>query len=377
MSIFDHPQGHDMSQLEFDQFMKVVLGVDMGKKQSISPIVGAGGALLPIPEQALREISRDHGEVWKIADKYCEEAVAKGERWDKCIFMPTHCWVEAFIDVHSVDFDLLSDPEWREAALRDQSLIEFFGAWRLTKKIYRFDPALQKALMMTTLEGDIPCEIIMRLPEWAVYIETPGMSCDGFGASISTLRGEDPEWLTIQLMRREIDNMVTFQTINVPLASGQNLCDTEHVIGSVRTDGISGLLSRMTDEEKNTVNACLSMLLWLCSESPDVADGWIPSKPAGVKVKKAVRHFAANTVNAWEVGVRTGAVLRMAAENVVKNGASQGGTHASPRVHVRRAHWHTYRTGKKGSELVVKWISPIIVNGGGRQALPVTVCSVA
>ena len=42
------------------------------------------------------------------------------------------------------------------------------------------------------------------------------------------------------------------------------------------------------------------------------------------------------------------------------------GTHASPRPHVRRAHWHSYWVGQKDQpearSVVLKWLPPIPVN---------------
>ena len=46
------------------------------------------------------------------------------------------------------------------------------GTWRYSKGIYRFHPELLKALAATSLDGDMPCETLYRLPEWSVYIET-------------------------------------------------------------------------------------------------------------------------------------------------------------------------------------------------------------
>lgn len=38
-------------------------------------------------------------------------------------------------------------------------------------------------------------------------------------------------------------------------------------------------------------------------------------------------------------------------------------THASPKPHVRRAHWHGYWVGSKSDKrFVLKWLHPILVN---------------
>ena len=49
-----------------------------------------------------------------------------------------------------------------------------------------------------------------------------------------------------------------------------------------------------------------------------------------------------------------------------------GGTHASPRPHMRRAHWHLYWTGTGRAVPRVKWIAPVFVRGEGADTPVVT-----
>ena len=48
--------------------------------------------------------------------------------------------------------------------------------WRCSKGIYRFAPEIYQALISQPLTGDLPMECLHHLPEWAVYVETPGLS---------------------------------------------------------------------------------------------------------------------------------------------------------------------------------------------------------
>ena len=50
-------------------------------------------------------------------------------------------------------------------------------------------------------------------------------------------------------------------------------------------------------------------------------------------------------------------------------GKEKAHRHVSP--HVRRAHWHGYWLGKRDNptDLVIKWIAPVIVNGGNGELL--------
>jgi len=48
--------------------------------------------------------------------------------------------------------------------------------WRCSKGVYRFAPEIYEVLIRQPLSGNLPQECLYRMPEWAVYIETPGLS---------------------------------------------------------------------------------------------------------------------------------------------------------------------------------------------------------
>ena len=48
--------------------------------------------------------------------------------------------------------------------------------------------------------------------------------------------------------------------------------------------------------------------------------------------------------------------------NRTKSSAGSGGSHASPRAHWRRGHWHGYRYGEGRKTLKRKWVQPVYVN---------------
>lgn len=48
------------------------------------------------------------------------------------------------------------------------------AAWRMTKGIYRFDPTLMAALVDTPLDAAVPVDVLRRLPEWCIYLDSTG-----------------------------------------------------------------------------------------------------------------------------------------------------------------------------------------------------------
>ena len=108
--------------------------------------------------------------------------------------------------------------------------------------------------------------------------------------------------------------------------------------------------------------AAINLLLYLCSDKPDIA-GEMPKNPTPKKVKKQGRNamhlFAAEKTSVVDVGVRIGSALRAARIAPTDPG---DGSHASPRGHIRSAHWHAYRVGPGRAEIKIRWLQAIPVN---------------
>lgn len=103
------------------------------------------------------------------------------------------------------------------------------------------------------------------------------------------------------------------------------------------------------------------------------------------KSKKTKKKLS-NDILEWDVGYREGPMLEEwykkwdEKHNSVEEGDTIAPTETAkepketvsqrkrPRVHPRRAHWHHYRVGKGRSQIRLRWISPIIVNGSDKNS---------
>jgi hypothetical protein len=91
--------------------------------------------------------------------------------------------------------------------------------------------------------------------------------------------------------------------------------------------------------------------------------------------------MAPNAPTFWEVAYRTGAAIRRAQEEAIRY-VPKGGSHAPPRPHTRRAHWHHYWTGPKAKpgnaqpterKLILKWIPQLSINVDDEHAIIPTI----
>lgn len=308
-------------------------------------------------------------QAWKSIDWFRAERGKAVPDWPPYVFAPLAAWysiVSAAADVSRLSLNLVQGVA-RLAAI---------GTWRVTQGIYRFDPDLLAALWETPITGDLPVDILHRLPEWCVYVETPGR-----------------EWIGNQIYgfwaHLEQDMNHGHEELRLLLDIGDNLIPVPiHLVGTL-DEGIQGAMAEAKRQmvftelttHLDTANAMkevpikplVSLVLYLCAENAEIGDGHIkPKNPVPKKIKSGLRLFQADRPTTWNVGVRIGAALRRA-KNENKTVANDTGGHASQRPHIRRAHWHTFRIGHGRADSRLKWLPPIPVNVESTDQLPATI----
>lgn len=272
--------------------------------------------------------------------------------------------------------------------LSNQQQINMFAAglmwatWRMTKGIYRFDSDVYQAVINTKSNLAIPAAMLRRLPEWCVYIETPSLSCD-FGMGDTELHGV---FVTFSMKAGREFLMIYADT------------DSEHfddiMPPSIHIDTMAetldaGIRFAMEDSQaKNEVLAkkleswlmpVMNLLLYLCADREVTHKNKVlePTNPMPKKTKKGWRLFQAQGIKKWDVGVRLGSALRVA-QSQQSNESADG---SKKRPHLRRAHWHTFVSGKRlredGTAIPanernrhIKWVPPIAINVDDIDELP-------
>lgn len=316
------------------------------------------------PRERLLALGREHPGAWSVAAEMRAGRGVGFPDWPDWCYLPMGGW----------------DAILRESGrLTPQALVALsaLGAWRMTQGVYRFDPTLYEALVSTPLAGDLPCESLYRLPEWCVYLETPGLLLPGLteGSGLPV----EGAWAHLEHdantgrpeLRFALD--VGDGRDLVPLALHLGAWPlqeaVERMLGEAQRQGLAaGLqappLGGAAGVIRSVTQPLLSLLLYLCVDEPDLGGERRPTNPVPVKTRRrGPKLIPASSPTTWDVGVRLGAAIRAA------QGRERGpgdGTHASPRPHVRRAHWATYWTGPKSAPQVpvVKWLPPIPVGAG-------------
>jgi hypothetical protein len=279
------------------------------------------------------------------------------------------------------------------------------ASWRVTQGVYKFDDDLLRALADTPLDISLPASLLTRLPEWAVYVETPGFTHHGkpIVGMIATLF-DAPSGLSLMLtlipktivsIDADVDRIQLHLT-DMPLrerlirdigAGGMREADFRETLDAVSkmnlpATKVGEIRETLSDAVHDTREAVLdsvlaelvpfiSLVLYLSSEEPDLERR--PTLPTGKLTKRGLRFFAPNRPQVWPVGMRVGAALR-AARNA-HDAATKSERHGV-RPHWRKAHWHSFWTGSRNVEtraLKVRWLMPVAVNVKTDDVLPAVV----
>ncbi len=335
----------------------------------------------------LARIARAYPDIWKNVDRLRSERGRRVPQWPSWCFMPL---AGAYAIASGGGDD--APPE----KMGEIAAIGALAAWRTTQGIYRFDATVAVALVDTPLTGDLPTEILHKLPEWCVYIETPGgryldADSSGFFAYLEYDSNYQREELRIA-----VDLGTTLSTA-LPIHLGNGLVEglerakaeairqaQAHDIG----DPQKAVMALPIDIVAAELAPRINLILYLCSINAEMAErrtGRLrPQPPTCTKTKDGMRMFPAEQPAAWDVAYRLGAAIRHAQERQFARPGD--GTHASPRAHIRRAHWHAFWTGPKAKagfvpgvtdrQLVLQWLPPIAVNVGENLSVVPTIKTV-
>lgn len=348
------------------------------------------------PERWLHELNRRYPSIWADLRKaYADPMkILKPSASVLLDGLPSWCPMPTFFP-----FLALTERYGRDIYLRNPDEIMTIASmyqWRAGKGIYRFDPELYKALISQPFSGDIPNECLYRLPEWAVYVETPGLtiyhrSVDGFIAHLDFNLHD--KTVDLQFLLFWSDS-ISPKSIALPLGDG-GLSEALD-----RLDAIDSLFNiprgrqlGVLEDYRRALSSMLQLVLYLCSEQPDMPSIPSPQRTfsGGIRSPSEVRQ--------WDVGLRIGAALRKASSscgslpegidltdsNTPGDGSTQSTNekheskgHARPRAHIRSAHWSTYWTGPRTGQQtpILRWIPPLPINMDWKKQVPTVIHSV-
>ena len=236
--------------------------------------------------------------------------------------------------------------------------------WRMSKGVYRFAPEIFDALTRQPLQGDLRNDLFFRLPEWAVYIETPGLTFEGeqMCGFIAHLDYNLDSGTTDLQFLIFYPGKTQPRPIALPLGEGT----LEDAIARMNeydalkiAPGKKVAVKVPPEQVRKDFSAMIQLVVYLCCDNRDLP----PIRHPRERMRASGAVDSPKDPRIWEVGERVAKAIRQFDSESRPTARSGGGTHASPRPHIRRAHYHTFLTGPRDGERgrVVHWIPPLPV----------------
>lgn len=305
------------------------------------------------------------------------------DRWPGNVFVPSETFFYHTPPSRTqlaalVQHDKYLIPEKDNDGYRKCMMGWMLGTWRMTQSIYRFDPDVYPALLNSPIPDALPAETFLRLPHWCVYIETPDLP-DILYEGIAPAKIEGV-WVLLDYygqFKKEmclgifahcpslsLTDYVGTPLVLLPLREGWDIQEAlDFAYGTLGT--FDGILARKAAlAARPLVSSILSLLLWLCSEEPDISnvrgEPVSPENPVSRKVRKITRIYPAAGPTVLTVAARLGGEIRQSRDQVDYESGK-----TIRKAHIRKAHWHGFWSGPRTGErkFSVKWLPPVLVSG--------------
>lgn len=221
-------------------------------------------------------------------------------RWHTFCFLPMAAWASVIERDIGAEAGGLPDE-----LLPDVARLAATVTWGCTQGIYRFDPDFLRALHSTPGTGELLAGVLLDLPEWCVYIETPGATLldvplHGFWAHL------DDDAASQAASVRLLAHLDGHTLPAAARLDGRTLQDvTADLATMFRQQGrLAGL--EPTSSAGHEVAPLVSMLAYLCTSLPDIEapalPGLVPCRPRpGAYMRQGRLALPAEPV-LWQVG---------------------------------------------------------------------------
>jgi hypothetical protein len=309
------------------------------------------------PKQHLEYYSKMYPNAWEHIDQF--RVARKGlPSWPKWCFIPLAAVYNVVIsELENQNIDI--NEENRLPLLNDVSVIGALAAWRVTQRVYRFDPDVYRTVLNTPLTDDLPHNILFNLPEWCVYIETPGFNIGGedlvgfFAFMDYDTDGKNTE---LRLVFDYDLPIPSLYSIPIPLGPWPLTESITRIMDKV-VQQMGTLDTKQTEAMERTreiLTSMLSLIMYLCSDNGELGTkGKRPTWPSNKKTPPEKPKI-------WDVGQKTGRTLRQALEAAEAPTEAQDVSEQS----YGKASWHGYWTEPRNGQqkFIVKWRSPLSTN---------------
>lgn len=337
------------------------------------------------PLELLKRTTAKYPKAWEQMEMFHHLNGKDGlPKWEPWCYAPISAAMAVTMDGMEDSFDT------RMRTMKDSQVVAALAPWRQSKEVFVIDPDLQELLFSQDEELTINSEILLQIPYPCFYVEFAGVfdfmgyQCHGVFVHLEDdTNNHDKE---LRLLYLTADGYPIGEPIHIGEGTIEESIAHTRMEASQNTpedrpDMRRRLISSLEnlEDESAAYKKTLQIILYLCAQNaeivPDSEQTFITKRSSTGRIRDRYAE-----IRKWDVGFRIGASVRKArnvpAEPRKQKDSGSCATHASPRPHMRRAHWHNFWTGSKAApearKLVLKWIAPTIVGVSDYDDSPVT-----
>lgn len=133
------------------------------------------------PEKILRDVSDKYPHINKYIDLLRKKREEKDDIWPNWCFIPFRGWYRGIDALVETKVSRFSD----KSLVLGVAELAALATWQYSKGVYQIDPDLMKALTDSPITGDLPSDILHRIPEWCIYVETLAINIWVFPCTVS------------------------------------------------------------------------------------------------------------------------------------------------------------------------------------------------
>lgn len=325
-----------------------------------------------LPLKMINYLTKLYPVIWKEMEEFHNmNGTSSYANWPDWCYAP----IEAALTIASDGNNLnILTPKQKGAVVSCAQLISVLAPWRLSKEVYIIDEKIKDLLFEQKDDVEIPTDILLHLPYQCFYIELPNTYFDsekihGFFVS-----------LDYNIKLKERDLKLTFLSEKEDVFSYPIDLDAGSIEKSIKKLNDQLVAYAKGDKELEEyaksdpakdsetitfIKQVMQIVLYILAQNAEIAPD---EEQKAITKRGVIIKDKYSEIRKWDVGFRTGSAIRLyeeteklrSTENQNKNGS-----HASPRPHMRRGHWHHFWTGPKAQpeerKLILKWLSPMTV----------------
>lgn len=337
------------------------------KKQPIYP-----------PLDFLKKLSARYPGIWDEVEHFrALNGSSPNLAWAPWCYIPTIASLSLLRQISGINGDLSQLPRNQIEVIA--SVAFYFSAlapWRQSKEVYVMDEAMQELLFDQAGDLALDAGILLHLPYPCFYIQfSPavvfaGEEYHGVFVSLDDNFVEHQQLLTLLYLQPDGEATMIVPVHLEAKTISESMAITERLIMRTSQDKAPAVAHQF-----DLLRRTMQLVLYICAQNAEITPS--PEQASHTKrslAGKIVDRYA--EIRKWDVGIRAGnAVRNYRKQQEATAPVDRLNTHASPRPHMRRGHWHHFWTGPKSKpaerKLILQWVAPTFVTSAGKDDTPV------